>query len=65
MSDCEKALANIFMWAKRQRRRAVGDDQIIAWDTVLRFCGEAGMRSSILRDPMRDLPPDERPTPKE
>jgi hypothetical protein len=36
------ALKNIFMHATRQKRKAVGDDQIMAWDYILKFCRECG-----------------------
>lgn len=46
----ELALQNIYMYARRQKKNAVGDDVHTHWAFVIQHCEKAGLRSSILRN---------------
>lgn len=46
-----RSLENIYMLARRKNRKAGNHSE--AWGHIIRFCEEAGIRSSILRDQQR------------
>ena len=45
-----QAVRNVYAVANRRKRTAEGDDQILGWQTVIRFCEQAGCALNFLRE---------------
>jgi hypothetical protein len=46
----ERALQNVFMTARRGKLISKTDKEIALWTHIIRFCDEAGLKSSPLRE---------------